>query len=202
MIVHEMQQQTDEWFEVKKGKFSASDATAIQANGKGLDTLVFKKVAEILGGNDEDRYTNADMERGNETEDIARTAYELATGNMVKQVGFIENDEQTYGCSPDGLVGEDGLVEFKCQRGYKYIEIAYANKIGKGKDAIDKTYLDQMQMQMLVTGRKWCDYVSYNEDIDTPIIIRIDADPEVHAKLQRGLVSGVKKVKEMVEALQ
>lgn len=194
MKIHNMQQQSDEWFEVKKGKFSASDATAIQANGKGLDTLVYKKVAEILGGNDEDRYTNDDMERGNEAEDLARTSYEIETGNKVEVVGFVESDEYT-GCSPDGLVGEDGLVEIKCQRGYKYIELAHTK-------SIDKKYLDQMQMQMLVTGRKWCDYVCFNEDFAKPIIIRVDADPEVHVKLKKGLATGIKKVKEILEGLK
>lgn len=190
-----MAQQSDEWFEVKKGKFSASDATAIQANGKGLDTLVYKKAAELLGAEDQDQYTNPDMERGNETEDIARTAYEIQTGNKVEQVGFIEDDSGMYGCSPDGLVGEDGGVEFKCHRGYKYIELAITKEI-------DKAYRDQIQMNMMVTGRKWWDYVGYNEDIDKPIIIRLDADPEVHAKLKAGLASGIAKLNSVMEGMK
>lgn len=194
MIVHNMEQRSDEWFAVKLGKFSASDATAIQANGKGLSSLIYKKVAERMGAQDQDKYTNPDMERGNEAEGLARTAYEIETGNAVKQVGFVELDEYT-GCSPDGLVGEDGLVEIKCQRGYKYIELAHTKKI-------DKAYLDQMQMQMLVTGRKWCDYVCFNEDFAKPLIIRVEADPGTHIKLKTGLIAGIKKVKEITEGLK
>ena len=191
MIIHEMEQRSDEWFEVKKGKFSASDANTIQALGKGLDSLVYKKVAEIISGKDQDEYVSADMERGVENEDFARTAYEIATGNIVKQAGFIELDEYT-GCSPDGLVGDDGLVEIKCQRGYKYVELAVTKEI-------DKKYLDQMQMQMYVTGRKWCDYVCYDENFPEPLIIRIDSDPEVHAKIKKGLDYGIKKLQETLE---
>lgn len=191
MIIHEMEQRSDEWFAVKKGKFSASDANTIITNGKGLESLVYKKVAELVSGKDQDEYTNADMERGVENESAARIAYEMATGNLVKQVGFIELDEFT-GCSPDGLVGDDGLVEIKCQRGYKYIEIAVTKEI-------DKKYLDQMQMQMFVTGRKWCDYVCYDENFPEPLIIRVEADAEVHEKIRKGLEYGIKKLTEILE---
>lgn len=194
MIIHNCEQRSDDWFAIKKGKFSASDANTIQALGKGLDSLVYKKVAELLADEVEESYTSPDMERGVESEDLARTAYEIETGNKVEQVGFVELDEHT-GCSPDGLVGEDGLVEIKCQRGYKYIEIAHTKQIEKG-------YLDQMQMQMMITGRKWCDYVCFNEHMPKPLIIRVDADPEVHAKIKRGLAEGVKKLKEILEFLK
>jgi len=194
MIIHEMEQRSDAWFEVKKGKFSASDANTIQAMGKGLDSLVYKKVAEILSGKDQDEYTNGDMERGVENESFARNAYEIATGNIVKQVGFVELDAHT-GCSPDGLVGDDGLVEIKCQRGYKYVEIAITKEI-------DKKYLDQMQMQMLVTGRKWCDYVCYDENFPEPVIIRVDADPEMQVKIKRGLDYAIKKLDEVMGVLK
>ncbi len=194
MIIHEMEQRTDEWFEVKKGKFSASDATAIQANGKGLETLVYKKVAELKGAKDGESYINADMERGNELEDLARTAYEIETGRKITQVGFVEMDEYT-GCSPDGLVGDDGLAEIKCQNGYKYIELAHIGKI-------DKKYLDQMQMQMMVSDRKWCDYICFNEGFTKPLIIRVDADPEMYVKLKKGLAAGIKQMKVVLESLK
>ncbi len=189
-----MEQRSDEWFEVKKGKFSASDATAIQANGKGLESLVYKKVSELLSSVKAEEYTNPDLERGVENEDLARTSYEISTGNKIKQVGFVEMDEHT-GCSPDGLIGDDGLVEIKCQRGYKYIELAHTKKI-------DKKYLDQMQMQMMVTDRKWCDYVCFDEGFSDPIIIRVDADPETHVKLKKGLAAGIKQMKVVLESLK
>ncbi len=195
MIIHDCEQRTEAWWECKKGKFSASDASTIQANGKGLTTLVYKKVAELKGAKDQDSYTNADLERGVEAEELARASYEIETGNSVKQVGFVEDDGNMFGCSPDGLVGDDGLVEIKCQRGYKYIEVAHTKKIDKG-------YLDQMQMQMMVTDRKWCDYVCFNEDFVKPIIIRVDADPEIHVKLKKGLSAGIGKVKEIMEGLK
>ena len=77
MKIHEIEQRSDEWFEIKKGKFSASDATAIQANAKGLESLVYKKVSETLSSKRAEEFTNPDMERGIELEDLARTAYEI-----------------------------------------------------------------------------------------------------------------------------
>ena len=134
------------------------------------------------------------MERGIENEDLARASYEMVTGRKITRVGFVEMDEHT-GCSPDGLVGKDGLVEIKCQRGYKFVELAHTKKI-------EKKYIDQMQMQMMVTARKWCDFVCFDEGFEDPVIIRVDADPETHIKLKKGLAAGIKQMKVVLESLK
>lgn len=179
MIIHNMEQRSEEWFAIKKGKLGASHAQAIQAQGKGLDTYILELMAEYYSNGVTESYTNENMERGNELEAQARAIYELETGNEVQEVGFVEYDSYV-GCSPDGLVGEDGLVEIKCPTNKVFFAYMLDGKI-------DTKYWWQMQMQMMVTGRKWCDYVVYNPNYDKSIIIqRVEPDKEAFNKLFQG----------------
>lgn len=184
-------QGSDEWFAVRLGKLTASKAQAVASNGKGLETLCFEKVAEIISGTQEDKYTNADMERGNEQENLARSAYEMETGNPVKQVGFVELDERV-GCSPDGFVGEDGLVEIKCHKGSQMVKLIFSEKI-------DTKYVWQMQFQMFVTGRQWVDYVGFNENFPNLKIIRVHRDEDAIAKIVEGIETGKARIEEILE---
>lgn len=190
MQIHNFEQHSPEWFSVRLGKMTASKAQAVGSNGKGLETLCYEKVAEILSGSSDDNYTNSDMERGNEQERLARASYEMETGNRVTEVGFCELDEYV-GASPDGLVGDEGLVEFKCQKNAVYVKTLYSQKI-------DTKYVWQMQMQMLVTDRKWCDFVVFNENFTDLIIIRVERDEEKIEKLRIGIEEGKKKIKEII----
>lgn len=186
-IYEELKQGTPEWLAVRIGKLTASDAQAIASNGKGLETLVFEKVAEIMTGKPKDSYTSTDMERGNELEAMARNAYELETGRLVKQVGFIELDERV-GCSPDGMVEEDGLAEIKCKNDSNFVRFIFDNKI-------DPAHEWQMQYQMWVTGRKWVDYVLFNPNFKNPIIItRVMRDEAKIAKIEIGVESAKKQI--------
>lgn len=186
-IYEELKQGTPEWLAVRIGKLTASDAQAIASNGKGLETLVFEKVAEIMTGKPKDSYTSTDMERGNELEAMARNAYELETGRLVKQVGFIEQDERV-GCSPDGMVEEDGLAEIKCKNDSNFVRFIFDNKI-------DPAHEWQMQYQMWVTGRKWVDYVLFNPNFKNPIIItRVMRDEAKIAKIEIGVESAKKQI--------
>jgi len=192
-IYNDLTQGTDEWLKVRLGKFTASSAQAIACNGKGLDTLVFEKAEEIITGQFKQGYKNADMERGNELEPKARNLYELETGNIVNQVGFVELSEYV-GCSPDGLVGNDGLMEVKSPSFRVYYEFLTTGVINTG-------YMWQMQMQMLVTDRKWCDYVVYNPVFkNQPILIkRVDRDEKSINKLGVGLQTGEAKLLTILE---
>ena len=179
MIIHDMEQRSDEWFEVKRGKLGASHAQAIQAQGKGLDTYILELMAEYYSNGVTVSYTNENMERGNELEAQARAIYELETGNEVQEVGFVEYDSYV-GCSPDGMVGEEGLVEIKCPTNKVFFAYMLDGKI-------DTKYWWQMQMQLMITGRKWVDYVVYNPNYDKSIIIqRVEPDTEAFNKLFQG----------------
>lgn len=192
-IYKDIAQGTDEWFEVKKGKLTASHATAIMANGKGLQTLVEEIITDYYSSDNYPEYTNRlsnkHIDRGNEFEAKARTIYELETGNKVEQVGFVELDE-FVGCSPDGLVGDDGLIEIKNPANKEFVRLALTGKI-------DSNHLNQMQMQMYVTGRKWCDYFVFNPNYEPCFIKkRVEADQNEFTRLIQGLNTGRKMIKE------
>lgn len=190
-IYEDLQQNTPEWLAVRLGKFTASDAQAIATGGKGLETLCFEKAAEILTGKIVEGYTNADIERGHELEDMARNSYELKTGVQVKQVGFIEADEMV-GCSPDGLIKEDGMQEIKCKNDANFARFLFDKKI-------DPAHEWQMQMQLLVSGRQWVDYVLFNPNFNdrSTVITKIARDEIMIKKIEAGLAKG----KEMLAAI-
>jgi len=189
-IYDELEQKSEEWLKVRLGKFGSTDAQAVAAGGGGLTTRVFEKVAELIIGQPKAHYTNADMERGIELEPMARSAYEIETGNAVKQVGYIELDS-CVGGSPDGLVGDDGLVEIKCPSNTNFIRFAFTRKI-------KSAYVWQMQHLMYISDRKWCDFVAFNEKLDRIIIIRVERDEAKIEKIRIGLESGIEKLKEVL----
>lgn len=194
MKIHDVKQGSDEWFALRLGKFTCSDAQAIATNGKGLETLAFTKVAEILTKKSAESYTNEAMERGKELEEMARDSYEIQTQNLVNQVGFIEHSEFVGG-SPDGMINEDGLVEIKCPTDRVFVEYLYYKKI-------DPKYRLQMQMQMYITGRKWCDYVVFSPNFPDRVqvvrVLRNDLDIE---NLMTGLAKGEELVKNILAKL-
>lgn len=196
IIIHNIKQGTPEWFAIRLGKLTASDAQAIATNGVGLDTLVYEKVAERLTGKMKEQYTNEDIERGHELEAMARNSYELErAGDLVKEIGFIEQDE-FVGCSPDGFVGDKGLFETKCKDDKNFVKYMYEKKIEAAHDW-------QMQMQMLVTNREWCDYVVFNPNFPKPIIIvRVMRDEVKIAKLRAGIAVGTAKIQAVLGAIK
>lgn len=189
-------QRTDEWDKCRMGKFTASSALAIATQGKGLDTLAMQKAIErITGKKEKTVQINEYIQHGIDTEDEARLIYELETGNKVQQVGFIE-DNDWVGVSPDGLIEDDGLIEIKCP-----CNKVYAEYLASGK--VDNGYYHQMQMQMLVTKRKWCDYTVYNDNFPRAIVIkRIYPDYEVMNKIADGLIKGIELAKQYMEKLK
>lgn len=194
-IITDLKQGSEEWLAIRLGKFTGTNGQAIATNGKGLETLVFEKVAERMTGKGKPQYTNEDIERGNELEEMARNSYELESGNLVKQVGFIELDEFT-GCSPDGLINEDGMVEFKCKNDANYARFLYDQKV-------DPDHNWQIQFNLMVSGREWCDYVIFNENFTkTTQIIRINRNETEIAKLKAGLLTGIAQVKAILEKIQ
>ncbi len=156
-----IEQGTPEWLELRKGKVTASRVADILAKTKTgpsasrnnyLIELALQRVTNAI----EPSYSNAYMEWGTATEPQARVAYEVKTSNFVDQVPFIDHPTiEWFGCSPDGLVGKDGLMEIKCPSSATHWEYY------KAKEP-PKKYFIQMQAQMAVTGSKWCDFVSFD----------------------------------------
>ncbi len=193
----ESNQGTAEWFEIRKGKLTASHAQQIGNIGKGLDTYVHELMAEYYSTQEKEQLTNKHIERGLELEPIARDIYELETGNIVVQTGFIELNEYA-GCSPDGLIGEDGLIEIKCIN-----DTDYFRHLLYGIDEVDTKYLWQVQMQMLVTNRNWCDLVVYNPNFEKSLIIfKIEKDDAKHEALKKGIEKGIELIKQIKEKIE
>jgi hypothetical protein len=135
---------------------------------------------------------------GTEQEAAARAAYEQRTGIEVEETGFVAHDVLYAGCSPDGLVDWDGLIEIKCP----YNSAVHIETLLGGMPA---DHMAQVQGQMWITGRQWCDFVSYDPRMPEPLqlyVQRIHADPKAIADLAFGISAFLKEVGEKVEALR
>ncbi len=189
MIIHNCMQGGEQWLNLRAGRFTATDAPELTPDKrtghakKGLETLAYKKAAYWLTGNLPDTFCTPAMEWGKMQEPKARALYSEVTGNTVREVGFIEQDDYA-GCSPDGLVGSEGLLEIKCKQDYNHLYAVC-------KDWVDPDHALQMQYQLLITGRAWCDYVLYNPLFKNPLYIkRVFKEADVQAQLAQGLANG------------
>lgn len=179
-----MEQRTTEWHAARLGKVTASriaDVVAKTKTGYGASraTYMAQLICERLTGQPTEGFTNAAMQWGTDTEPRARAAYELQTGFSVQEVGFIPLEGIAAGASPDGLVGDDGLVEIKCPNTATHIDYLL-------KGSVPGKYALQMQWQMLCTGRKWCDFVSFDPRLPADLemwIKRVDRDDALIADL-------------------
>ncbi len=157
----EIIQGSPEWKALRCGKVTASRVADVVAKTKtgysaSRANYLAQLIAERLTGSPAETYTNAAMQHGTETEPEARDAYCFYQGITVEQVAFVPHPKiDQAGASPDGLVGADGLVEIKCPNTATHLETLLGQ-------AVPAKYADQMQFQMACTGRKWCDFVSYD----------------------------------------
>lgn len=191
MQIVNVNQNTPEWFEARKMRMTASNATAIGNAGAGLNTYIYNLCAENFSTAEKESISNKHTERGHELEDEALTVYEFETGFKVEKVGFCIGGKYD-GCSPDGLSGKVGLVEVKCPDDKEYLRMLVTGKI-------KSDYIWQMQMQMMITGKEWCDFVCYNPNFDKSILaIRIWPDQEKVEKLKKGIEKGELLIKEIV----
>jgi len=189
MKIYNFEQRTPEWYAVRNLKLTASHACEIGNCGKGLESYIIKIMSEHYTKNQEESFANPSMDRGKELESEAISIYELETGQTVTKVGFVEASDHS-GCSPDGLVCDDGGIEIKCHKGEIYMNLIFDQKI-------DTKYDWQIQMNLLLTGRKWWDYVAYSPYFKRPLFIkRFYPDLEKQKMLLKGIEIGTQKIKE------
>ena len=174
-----MEQRTEEWFNARLGKVTASRVADVLAKIKSGESASRKNykmelVVQRLTGKAWESFTNAAMEWGTEQEPFARMAYEAHTSTFVKEEGFVDHPTiEGFGCSPDGIVGE-GLIEIKCPNTANHIETVLENKA-------PSKYIPQMQCQMACTGAKWCDFVSFDPRVPEDLqlfVVRVERDQE------------------------
>jgi putative phage-type endonuclease len=198
-----MEQRTEEWFNARLGKVTASRVADVLAKIKTGEAaarknykmeLVVQRLTKQFG----ESFSNAAMEWGTEQEPFARMAYEAHTSNFVKEVGFV--DHQTismFGCSPDGIVGE-GLIEIKCPNTSTHIETVLDNKA-------PSKYIPQMQCQMSVTGAKWCDFVSFDPRVPYDwqlVVIRVERDQEYIDSMEAEVKQFLSEVEDLFNQLK
>ena len=146
------------------------------APSKQKKKYLYQLAGETVAGKSEETYQNAAMQRGIELENEARSLYELVSGESVVQVGLCVSDGKAgYAASPDGFVGEDGLLEIKCPLISTHVGYLLANET-------PNDYFQQMQGQLLVTGRKWLDFMSYYPGLK-PLILRVEPDKKFQKAL-------------------
>jgi putative phage-type endonuclease len=202
--IEAVQQGSEAWHQMRLGKVTASRVADLLAKtktgpsasrGNYLIELALQRVTKTI----EESYTNAAMEWGTQTEPQARVAYEVKTGNFVDQVAFIDHPTIAgFGCSPDGIVAADGLIEIKCPNSATHWSYIKANEP-------PNKYFIQMQAQMSVTGAKWCDFVSFDPRMPERsqlLVVRVMRDPEYILYMEAEISSFLKEVEKEVQLME
>ena len=205
-MTQDIEQRSEQWFAARCGSLGASqiaDAISKSKDGKAFGStsanLRAKLVVERLTGVQEDGFKTAAIQHGIDCEEAARLAYEAHTGAFVTEVGLYKHPtiEGTH-ASPDGLVGDDGLIEIKCPNSATHIDTLKTEKV-------PTKYLYQMQWQMRCTDRQWCDYVSFDPRLLENLrlfVKRIPRDDALIAKLEAEVTQFLKGVDDDVAMLQ
>lgn len=159
-IYDSFEQRSPEWYEARMGVATASQFKRIMGGRGGDITYMSELISQRLTNRAKEHYIGDSMEHGIETESQAVANYEFIENVDVRQVAFIKMDDY-IGCSPDGLVGDDGLIEIKCPDTHTHIKWTLSG-------VVPKDHIHQVLGSLWVTGRKWADFISFDPRLDTP----------------------------------
>lgn len=205
-------QNTPEWFNDRLFHFTSSELYKLLTKPKSkhdheagkpsktMEEYIFEKLAEDLTGRYDDSLDTKALRWGETYEADARLAYETVTGKSVDLCGFIEWSK-IFGGSPDGLVDNDGIIEIKCPyttaNHVKYLLLENQDELFKLKPE----YYTQIQGNLLVTGRGWCDFISYDprciRSEFSLKILRVNRDEELIKKIKVAL-NNAERIKECI----
>lgn len=200
----ELVQGSPEWLQARCGLVTASRVSDVIARtksgwGASRGNYMAELIAERLTGQPAQTYVNAAMQWGLETEPQARAAYEFFTDATVEPAGFVLHPEiADSGASPDGLIGDAGLIEIKCPNTATHINTLLTK-------AVETKYIVQMTWQMACTGRQWCDFVSYDPRLPQDLslfIQRISRDDEMVKQLETAVVEFLGELNQKLDALR
>jgi len=198
MKIVECKQMSPAWYAVKCGLPSASSydkiVTSKGESSKSKTNYLYRLAGETVTGVRTETYQSSIMEAAIVMEAEAREMYELITGNEVYQVGFCMADNERTGASPDGLIREDGQLEIKCPLLHTHIDYLLKKKL-------PTAYIQQVQGQLFVTGREWCDFMSYYPGIK-PLIIRVERDKAFILRLENELIKFYRELDLLIETIK
>ena len=196
MEIINVEQRSPEWYKARLGIPTSSNFDKlITTDGKPSKQrikYIYQLAGERITGQPTDTYSNGIMERGREIEEEARRFYELLNDVEIQKTGFFLSNG--YGASPDGLVGKDGIIEIKCPLIHTHIEYILSN-------VLPKIYFQQVEGLLLVTERKWCDFVSYYPGLK-PLIVRVERDEKFIPLLREQLDLTCKEIEEVTKKLK
>lgn len=199
-----MEQGSPEWFKARLGKVTASRVADVIAKTKsGYSTSRAKYMTQLLieriTGEPTESYTNPAMERGIEQEQFARAAYEATANVLVDECGSFDHPSiPMCSASPDGLVDKDGQVEIKNPMSHTHLETLITKKV-------PGDWVTQMQWQMAVTGRKWCDFVSYDSRMPEHLrlfVRRVERDDALIAELEKEVIKFLAELEDKLDKLK
>lgn len=185
MRIFTCEQHSDEWFAARLGIPTSSNFSKI-VTGKGEPSkqrtaYLYELAAQRLTGVRDETFKSTAMEEGNEREELSRQVYEMEREVVVDQVGICLSDCERWGASPDGLIGNDGLLELKNPLGKTQVERLLT------QPTLPASYVQQVQGQIFVTGRDWCDFVSYVPGLPL-FVLRVHPDVAFLKKLKPALI--------------
>ena len=199
-----IEQGSDLWKQVRLGHVTASAVADVMSRGKERESesrakYRMKLVAERLTGESQDTYSNSYMDWGKEQEQFAAIAYEVEKDVLVEKTGFWKHPTiQWVGVSPDRLVGEDGLIEIKCPATTTHLGYLLDGKV-------PTKYVKQIQCQLWVTGRKWCDFVSFDPRLTKRqrlFIVRCERDEKLIKQMEVEVVKFLEEVESLIINLE
>jgi putative phage-type endonuclease len=202
--MEQINQGSEAWFQARLGKATGSRIADIIAKTKtgyatSRENYMAQLVCERMTQKVAESYSNSAMAWGTETEPLARAAYEVKTGLTVDQVGFVDHPTIAMtGASPDGLVGESGMIEIKCPNTATHIDTLLSSKV-------PTKYLTQMTWQMCCTGRHWTDFVSYDPRLPENLqlfIKRVEYDPKYASELEQEVIRFLDEVDGKIKQLE
>ena len=197
MIILNDEQGSPEWLASRLGRPSASNfGKLVTGSGKpssSAESYINEMIAERLTGRSKPFYTNEHMERGNALEPEAREAYEFITDLEVVETGFILHDSEEFGCSPDGLVAEQGGLEIKCPSDSVHVSYLRAGKV-------PSKYYQQVQGCLWITGREWWDFMSYHPEMPH-LLVRAHRNEKYIEAMAEQVEKAVKTIVEETERL-
>ena len=202
-IIETCEQGSIAWLSLRLGKITASRVKDVLTKGRGTsqgktaESYMMELIAEILTGSSKPFFENDAMRWGTETEPQARAMYAVNNDFVdVKEVAFVEHNEQV-GISPDGLIGDDGLLEVKCPNTTTQLKRALS-------DDYSADYKAQIQMQLWVTEREWCDFLSFDPRLECDagyLQQRVFRDEEYIEEMKVKVYAFVEKMNELIKQL-